>query len=219
MSRLPQNNKAILFLLFALTFVSLTGAGCRPTPTPGSENNTLSPTVSQNPPAEPPPAVAATEPAPAPTTPPPTPPASNPLPTPAPTPTPVSQTPPPAPSPTPAPTPTPLPVPTPAPTPAPASAYKDGIYSVTGNYRSPAGAEEIDVSITLTDDIVADASVAVKATNAVSIKLQEDFVSNFRPLVVGKKITEVGLSKISGSSLTPKGWNDAVEKVKVEAEA
>ncbi len=38
-------------------------------------------------------------------------------------------------------------------------------------------------------------------------------------VVVGKKIDEVQLTKVAGSSLTPKGFMDALEKVKTEAKA
>lgn len=97
--------------------------------------------------------------------------------------------------------------------------YKDGVYSVTGEYLSPGGAEEIGLKVTMKDDVVVGAEMEVRATRPISLKMQEAVKSNFKPLVVGKKIDEVVLDKVSGSSLTPKGFNDAIEKIKVQAKA
>ncbi len=95
--------------------------------------------------------------------------------------------------------------------------YKDGKYSVTGEYTSPGGAEELGVDITLVSGVITNAEVEVKATRTISKQKQEDFKANFKSFVIGKNINDVQLSKVSGSSLTPKGFNDALEKIKAEA--
>lgn len=97
--------------------------------------------------------------------------------------------------------------------------YKDGTYTATGSYQSPAGAESIEISVTLKDNIVTATTFTPKATNEVSIKLQGMFAGGYNAMVVGKSLDEVKLDKVSGSSLTPKGWNDAIEKIKLEAKA
>ncbi len=97
--------------------------------------------------------------------------------------------------------------------------YKNGTYSADGEYRSPAGAESITVSLTLVNDVITDATVTPHATNKRSIQMQDAFISGFKQLVVGKNIDEVTLDKVSGSSLTPKGFNDAIAKIKVQAKA
>lgn len=97
------------------------------------------------------------------------------------------------------------------------SAYKNGTYKVTGNYVSPGGPREVGVTLTLADGVITEAAAEVLATDATSKRFQGEFVDNFKPMVVGKNIDEVILSKVSGSSLTPKGFNDAVAKIKVEA--
>jgi hypothetical protein len=38
-------------------------------------------------------------------------------------------------------------------------------------------------------------------------------------MVVGKNISELQLTKVSGSSLTPQGFMDALEKIKAEAQS
>lgn len=104
-------------------------------------------------------------------------------------------------------------------TPAVMTTYKNGTYSAVGNYMSPGGAEQIDVKITLKDNAISDVVVVSKATRPNSKLFQGMFVSNFKPQVVGKNIDEVMLTKVSGSSLTPKGFNDALEKIKGQAKS
>lgn len=103
--------------------------------------------------------------------------------------------------------------------PATDSKYKDGTYSVKGNYTSPAGPEEFPVTITLASDIIVDASIEVNSENAGSKNFQTQFKDNFKEFVISKNIDEVNLSKVSGSSLTPKGFNDALAKVKTQAKS
>ena len=97
--------------------------------------------------------------------------------------------------------------------------YKDGVYSATGNYSTPSTKEEIDVTLTLKDGIITEAEVIAKATFPTSKKMQTDFVANYKEQVVGKNIDEVNLVKVSGSSLTPKGFNEALEEIKAQAKS
>jgi hypothetical protein len=95
--------------------------------------------------------------------------------------------------------------------------YKDGTYEMIGNYVSPGGPREVGVTLTLANGVISDASAEVMATDATSQRFQGEFVNNFKPMVIGKSIDEVVLEKVSGSSLTPKGFNDAVNKIKTAA--
>ena len=99
------------------------------------------------------------------------------------------------------------------------SSYKDGTYTQGGTYMSPGGEEKIGVKLTIKDGVVTDSEVTPEAVRPMSQKYQDIFVENYKALVVGKKIADLKLDKISGSSLTPKGFNDAVEKIKAEAKA
>ncbi len=106
----------------------------------------------------------------------------------------------------------------PAPTPAvKKTVYQDGRYSAIGEYRSPGGAEEIAVVLTLQNDKITEVTVEPKATIPKSVFYQDVFIKNFQPLVLGKNIDEVQLDKVSSSSLTPKGFNDALAKIKADA--
>lgn len=97
-------------------------------------------------------------------------------------------------------------------------AYKDGQYDVVGDYVSPGGAEQIEVKVTLKNNVISDAEVVSKAERPMSVKFQQTFIENYKPLVIGKNINEVSLTKVSGSSLTPKGFNDALTKIKAQAQ-
>lgn len=97
------------------------------------------------------------------------------------------------------------------------SEYVDGQYEAVGEYRSPGGDETIDVLLTLESGVVVDATVVSNATLPNSVQFQGMFVENFKEQVVGKNIDDLDLTHVSGSSLTPKGFNDAVEKIKRQA--
>ena len=84
-------------------------------------------------------------------------------------------------------------------------------------YKSPAGTEEIGVTITLKNDIITDVGVEPKATARRSVEMQQDFAANYKPMVVGKNIASVKLGKVSGASLTPMGFNDAIAKIEAQA--
>lgn len=99
----------------------------------------------------------------------------------------------------------------------PSAAYKDGTYSATGKYTSPAGPEELGVTVTLKNNIVTDANVETKATAKRSMQMQQMFADNYKQFVVGKNINELNLGKISGSSLTPEGFNNALAQIKAQA--
>lgn len=104
-----------------------------------------------------------------------------------------------------------------APTEVVSAVYKDGEYSVVGDYKSPAGGEEIDVKLTLKGDIITAIEVTPKAENEFSKKWQANFADNYKPYVFGKKLDAVKVDKISGASLTTAGFNAALEKVKTQA--
>jgi NifU-like protein involved in Fe-S cluster formation len=97
------------------------------------------------------------------------------------------------------------------------AAYKDGTYTQKGSYTSPAGAESVEVSVTLAGDVVTAATFKGEATNPGSVKNQAKFADGYTSLVVGKKIDEIALTVVNGSSLTPVGFMEALAKVKTEA--
>lgn len=99
-----------------------------------------------------------------------------------------------------------------------AGAYEDGTYTVKGDYTSPGGEEQIEVTVTLQNNVITASEVTPLATRPMSQKFQGIFKDNFKEYVMGKNIDEIQLDAISGSSLTPKGFNNALEKIKTEAQ-
>lgn len=97
--------------------------------------------------------------------------------------------------------------------------YQDGTYQATGKYISPGGEREIAVSITLEGGMVTASTFEGFATDPASKRFQGEFAEGFQPLVVGKNIDELDLQKVSGSSLTPKGFMDALESIKTQAQS
>lgn len=97
------------------------------------------------------------------------------------------------------------------------SVYKDGTYTVAGNYISPGGAEEIDVTLTIANDVITDSNLEPKATLQASVKFQNQFAQAYKTQVVGKKLSELSLSKVAGASLTTQGFNNALEKIKAQS--
>lgn len=95
--------------------------------------------------------------------------------------------------------------------------YKDGTYNSDGSYNSPAGRQTIGVNITLASDIVTDAIVTNKATESTPSFYQNLFLSDYKRYVIGKNINNMKLNTIAGSSLTPKGFNEALSKIKTQA--
>lgn len=96
--------------------------------------------------------------------------------------------------------------------------YTDGTYSATGSYVSPAGEETVDVSITLEGGVITATEFTGNATNEKSINFQGLFASGYQDQVIGKRVDEVALDKVSGSSLTPKGFNDALDQIRTQAQ-
>lgn len=95
--------------------------------------------------------------------------------------------------------------------------YADGTYEATGNYVSPGGKQQVAVSLTLADGVVTAVIVTPEAVDPRSQGFQEQFASGIDGVVVGVPLDELAVDKVSGSSLTSRGFADAVEQIKAEA--
>lgn len=97
------------------------------------------------------------------------------------------------------------------------TAYQDGTYTASSRYSTPGGGESIKITLTLKDNVITDSSVQQTPKDEEAAEYQAQFKQNYQPLVVGKKITDINLSRVSGSSLTSRGFNDALENIKSQA--
>lgn len=95
--------------------------------------------------------------------------------------------------------------------------YKDGTYSATGSYNSPGGNERIAVELTIKDGKVTSASATSRAVSPTGSQYQKQFIGGFKSEVVGRNVDDVELTTVSGSSLTPQGFNDAIDQIKQQA--
>jgi uncharacterized protein with FMN-binding domain len=96
-----------------------------------------------------------------------------------------------------------------------AASYRDGDYQAKGWYGG--GPSSIDVALTLRAGRITAVQVTPNATNPTSLDYQERFAAAVPDVVVGRPIDEVRVSRLAGSSGTPDGFNDALEKIRNEA--
>lgn len=101
----------------------------------------------------------------------------------------------------------------------PKTIYKNGTYSATGFYMSPGGGDKLNVTLVIANDLVTDATVTEAAGDNTSVKYQEKFIAGYKQYVIGQKIDSLKLTKVSGASLTPIGFNDALAQIKLKAKA
>lgn len=98
------------------------------------------------------------------------------------------------------------------------SVYADGTYTATGEYTAPDGPQSITVTLTVADDVITKVAVVNNAKeNTASGMWQEKFASGVQTAVVGKSLVDLKLTKVSGSSLTPIGFNAAVAEIQTQA--
>lgn len=104
-----------------------------------------------------------------------------------------------------------------APSSAGGGSYKDGSYSADGSYTSPNGTETVGVQLTLSGGTVSAVDITVHPSNPNTRKFQGEFKDGIAAQVVGRKLDEINVSKVAGSSLTSGGFNQAVESIKAQA--
>jgi uncharacterized protein with FMN-binding domain len=104
-------------------------------------------------------------------------------------------------------------------TPTTNATYKDGTYTASGSYQSPGGTETVDLTVTLKGNVITDTNLVNHPATRDSQDYQSRFIDGYKSLVVGKKIDTVSLSRVSGSSLTSGGFNQALDKIKSDAKA
>ncbi len=95
--------------------------------------------------------------------------------------------------------------------------FRDGNYTESGDYQAPSGTETVDVTLTLAGGVVTAVSVVGRATDPQARLHQSQFAKGVGTQVVGKKISDLKVDKVGGSSLTGIGFNAAVAHIKTDA--
>ena len=96
-------------------------------------------------------------------------------------------------------------------------AYKDGTYTADGSYQTPETVEKISVTVTLSSGTVTKVSVTGKPQASETRHYQAQFIGGISALVVGRKLDELSVDRVAGSSLTSKGFNQAIAAIRTEA--
>ena len=99
------------------------------------------------------------------------------------------------------------------------STYKDGTYTASSSYQTPGGQEDITVKLSLANGAVTGTTISQAANNRESEQYQGSFKQNYSSYVVGKKLSDINLSRVSGSSLTSDGFNQALDQIMSQAKA
>lgn len=97
--------------------------------------------------------------------------------------------------------------------------YADGTYTAEGSYQTPETVESISVTLTIADGVVTDVEVTGDPQAPETEQYQGQFIDGIAGEVVGKRLDELDVSRVAGSSLTSGGFNQAVEAIKEEAAA
>jgi uncharacterized protein with FMN-binding domain len=96
--------------------------------------------------------------------------------------------------------------------------YKDGNYSVTTSYNSPGGMDDLGVNITILGDKVTALRVTNGAHDGTSVRYQNNFISSISSYTVGQNIGTLKIGVVSGASLTSRSFNDALNKIRTQAQ-
>lgn len=102
---------------------------------------------------------------------------------------------------------------------ASSSSFKDGTYSAMGTYSTPDGPETITVKVTLKDGAVSDTSATASMQSRESKEYVAQFLDAYKTFVVGKDVSSLKLSRVSGSSLTSQGFNSAIQQIQTQAQS
>ena len=101
-----------------------------------------------------------------------------------------------------------------------ATTYTAGDYTAEGSYQTPGGQQSVEVEVTLAEDgTISAVTVTPQADGGNSEQFQTKFAGGIADEVVGTKIDDLDVSKVSGSSLTSSGFNAAIDEIKDEAAA
>ncbi|MFD5215924.1 FMN-binding protein [Microbacterium sp. NPDC058345] len=92
--------------------------------------------------------------------------------------------------------------------------YADGEYTAEGSYQTPETVETVSVTLTLEEDVVTAVEVTGDPMAPETERFQGQFIDGIDDVVVGRKLDDLQVDRVAGSSLTSGGFNQAVEAIK-----
>ncbi len=99
------------------------------------------------------------------------------------------------------------------------SPYKDGTYAAQSQYSVPHSYETIKVTLSVQNGVITSAQIANSEGDPQSADFQEGFASEYKSYVVGKSLSGLSLSTVSGASDTTSGFNQALNSIRSQAQA
>ena len=95
----------------------------------------------------------------------------------------------------------------------------DGAFTYDVSYLTPKGATEMTAAFTVTDNVISDVTLTGNPQHKTSLQYQQTLQAELGSLVIGKDLSSVSAlpAKVSGSSLTPGGFNQALAQLQAEA--
>lgn len=92
--------------------------------------------------------------------------------------------------------------------------YKDGTYVAVGDYMAPSGPESVNVSLTVSGGNVSAVNVSGSSSNRTASRYIQAFESGISSVIVGKPLDQALVQgQVNGSSLTPNGFNSALQNI------
>ncbi len=100
------------------------------------------------------------------------------------------------------------------------SSYNDGTYSASTSYTAPQNhTNKIDVSLTIASGKVTAVTVEGTANDSKSEQYIDGFESSIESAIVGKAISGLSVSRLSGASLTSQAFNTVLDTIRSDAAA
>lgn len=98
------------------------------------------------------------------------------------------------------------------------STFRNGDYTATGRYLTPGGNESILVSVQVRDGVVTSAAARTEASSPTARQFQDQFRVQIAAHAVARPLASLSVSVVASASLTTTGFNDALDRIRVEAE-
>ncbi len=97
--------------------------------------------------------------------------------------------------------------------------YNDGSYTTEVVYSVPDGFNRLKLSVKLENGKIVDANVTQSDIDEESRKYDRRFQSAYKSFLLGQEIDSLKLDIVSGASLTSGAFNDALEKIRQQAQS
>lgn len=89
----------------------------------------------------------------------------------------------------------------------------NGSFHITKEYKTPGGMEPMDVTVVIKEDVITAVSGKNVAIAMKSKDYQDKFLSGIAGQIVGKKVSDVNVTNVNGSSLTAQAFNTALHNL------